>query len=405
MRPIINGINRLLLVLALALPAAVMAQETRAVTGVVVDAQSGAPVADVLVTIQGTGLRAVTDPGGRFEVAGVPLGSRQLVLQHVGYGQHSQPVAVGASGALDFRIRISSRAIELSPMVVEVASAEERARRVSGNPTNVIDRATIEAYARRGEGLLALLGSRVPSLRFVGGHCLEYRLGFYTPPAPDPDNPDVMVGIACRDITVYVDGIPSQQGSAFLQSLSPEDVERLQVLSPAEAGARYPDATRGVILVETRRGIAAETTEPRVNVNGFGWDEPQPYRWLRVLGVSAVGSAAVTGLVTQAFFDCSADEYELTQLRCNPMVATGTAAFTSAFGNLITRWAGRTPLSEGRATPGLLIGAATASLGYILYLHGEDNGSNTSRVAGQVVLAVGLPLSLTLSDRALRVLR
>jgi hypothetical protein len=404
MRPIPSGIRRLLFVLALAVPPALTAQEARVVTGVVVDAQSGAPVADVLVTIRGTDLRAVTDPDGRFGITGVPVGSLQLVLRHVGYGEHAQPLVVGASGALDFRVRISTRAIELSPVVVEVASAEDRARRASGNVTNVIDRATIDAFSRTGQGLLPLLGSRVPSLRVIG-NCLEYRFQAYTPPSPDPDDPSLMVGFACRDITVYVDGMPNHQGSALLESMSPQDVERIQVLSPGDAGARYVDAGRGVILVETRKGVAPEMREPRANVTGFAWNEPQPYRLLRVLGVAALGNAALAGFTTRVFFDCSEHELQLTRIRCSAAVATGAAGFTSAVGGLLTRRVGRTELSEGRAVPALLIGAATASAGYMLYLHGENENSDSARAAGQIVLAVGMPLSLTLADRVLRVLR
>jgi hypothetical protein len=81
------------------------------------------------------------------------------------------------------------------------------------------------------------------------------------------------------------------------------------------------------------------------------------------------------------------------------------ALLTSAISRLLTRGAGRTPYSEGRTYPALLIGAATASIGYVLYLHGETEDSDTSRAAGQIVLAVGIPLTLTLSDRVFRMLR
>ena len=70
-----------------------------------------------------------------------------LVLRHVGYGEHAQTLVVGASGSLEFRVRISSRAIELSPLVVEVVSDAVQARRASGNSLNMIDRPTIDAFS------------------------------------------------------------------------------------------------------------------------------------------------------------------------------------------------------------------------------------------------------------------
>ena len=51
------------------------------------------------------------------------------------------------------------------------------------------------------------------------------------------------------------------------------------------------------------------------------------------------------------------------------------------------------------------MGAAMASIGYVLYVHGENQDSDASRAAGQIVLAVGIPLTLTLSDRVFRMLR
>jgi hypothetical protein len=402
MLPIIRGISGLLCAFALGLPGVAAAQETRAVAGVVVDAESGAPVADVLVTIQGTALRAVTGPDGRFGVGGVPIGNVQLVLRHVAYGEHARPLVVGATGSLDFRIRISSRAIELSPLIVEVMSEDERARRASGNATHVIDRATIDAFAQSGQTLHNILGSRVPSLR-VAGSCLEYRLQIFMAPQPESEDELQRLGLACRDITVYVDGIPNREGSAVLTMLSPNDVERLEVLSPGAAGVRYAGSERGVILVETRRGAAAGTDE-RVNVTGFGWQEPSPYRWLRVLGLSAIGNAAVAGLTFTAL-DCDPDEHDLVSARCKPAFGMGAGVMTSFLSGMVTRRAGRTPYSEGRVVTGFVIGAATASIGYMLHFHGENQDSDVSRTAGKVVLAVGMPLSLTLSDRVFRVLR
>ena len=402
MRPLLRGISGLLFVHALALPLTVGAQETRVVSGVVVDAESGAPVSDALVTIRGTGLSVVTDPEGRFEVSGVPVGSLELVLRHVAYGEHAQPLVVGASGSLDLRIRASSRAIELEPLDVEVASTEAQARRALGTAGHVIDRATIEAFPPIGNGLLPLLQGRIPSLR-VHGSCVEYRhqqQAVY----PDPVDPEISRLTPCRDVTVVVDGVPDAQGSDLLAQLSLQEVERIQVLSPAEAGLQYVAGERGVILVETRRGMVTESPY-RIHVNGFGWNEPESYPWLRVLGVSALGNAALAGLTSKAVLDCGGNESWETPPRCNAMAGVGAAFLTSAMSRFVTRWAGRTPYSEGRTYPALLMSVATASVGYALYVHGERQDSDASRAAGQIVLAVGIPLTLTLSDRVFRMLR
>lgn len=395
---VLRGLIGLLVVHALAVPSWGAAQETRVVSGVVVDADSGAPVADALVTIQGTGLSVVTDPEGRFEISGVPVGDVQLVLQHVAYGEQAEALAVGPSGPLDFLIRVSSRAIELEPLGVEVASREAQARRASGTATNVIDRATIEAFPPGGQGLLPLLQSRIPSLRVLGS-CVEYRFQQHAV-VHDPVNPELMITVPCRDITVYVDGVPNRQGSTLLGQLPPDAVERIQVLSPAEAGLQYMDGGRGVILVEMRRGVVTDTPY-RIHVNGFGWDEPEPYPWLRVLGASAVGNAVVNLVASRTLLDCRGEEPG----RCHATAGMTAALLTGVMGPVTTRWAGRTSYSEGRTYPALLVAAATASIGYMLYVRGENESSDASRTAGQIVLTVGIPLTLTLSNRVFRMLR
>ena len=401
-RPLLPGIAGLLFVLALALPPSVRAQETRVVSGVVEDAESGAPVSGAVVTIRGTGLSVVTDPEGRFELSGVPVGSLQLVLNHVAYGEQAEPLVVGASGSLDFRIRVSSRAIELEPLGVEVRSREATAQRASGTAANVIDRATIEAFPSQGQGLLPLLQSRIPSLRVLGS-CVEYRFLQHAA-VPDPVNPELLIMVPCRDITVYLNGAPNPQGSALLQQLPLEAVERIQVLSPAEAGLQYAAGSRGVILVEMRQGMVSETPY-RIHVNGFGWNEPQAYPWLRVLGVSALGNAAVVGIASRTLLDCGGDQAFPDRPTCHYTGGVAAALLTGAVAPMITRWAGRTPYSEGRTYPPLLMAAATASIGYMLYVRGENQDSDTSRAAGQIVLAVGIPLALTFSNRVFRMLR
>ena len=404
MRSVLPGIRAFLLVLALALPGAVRAQEARTVSGVVVDAVTAAPVADVLVTIPSTGHRAVTDRYGRFWIEGVPAGGQDLVFRHVAYGEHTQPLVVGAANALEFRIKISSRAIELLPVVVEVMTEAQRMRRASGSSLNTIERPVLDEMSQKGLQTHNVL-REIPGVH-VSGACVEYRLQANTRGTRPPDEPET--SLPCRGMTVYLDGNPVMEPATLLQTISPNDLERIEVLSPSEAGVRYIDGARGVILLETRRGVAPTNVVASVNVTGFGWDEEQPYRWARVLAVSTLGSAAMAGLTYTQVFECGSDRPDPWLKRgplCGPLMGTGAAVATATIGSLITRWAGGTDVSRGRGIPAALLGTVTATAGYMLLLHGDNNDSSGARVAGQAVLAVGLPLTLTISDRVFRALR
>ncbi|MEK9507023.1 carboxypeptidase-like regulatory domain-containing protein [Gemmatimonadota bacterium Y43] len=381
----------------------VLGQDSRDVSGVVVDAQSGEPVADAEVSIAASTLGAVSDEAGRFQIAGVPLGEVQVVVRHLAYGEQSERLVLTADGPADVRILISGQAIELEAIGVEVTGNEAFRQRSLGTAANVIDRADIEAFGPQGEGVIPLLQSRIPSLKVQGG-CVEYRV-FQNEVFFDPENPESLVTVPCRDITVYADGMPQPAGSDFLRQLNPQDVERIQVLSPAEAGVQYAQGNRGVVLVEMRQGVASDSPY-RIHVTGFEWNEPGAYPWLRMLGGAALGNAAVVGLATTALLDCRGTPDPFGELpRCHARAGSAAAALTGVMAPVIARVVGKTDYSEGRTYPTLLAGVAMASLGYMLYVNGSNEGSDAKRTAGQVVLAVGIPISLTFTNRVFRMLR
>ena len=59
--------------------------ETGSIAGRVVDANTGAPVPDVVVMVQETGHSTQTDEQGAFELSGVPAGRHDLFVSTIGY--------------------------------------------------------------------------------------------------------------------------------------------------------------------------------------------------------------------------------------------------------------------------------------------------------------------------------
>ncbi len=83
---------------------------TGRVTGVIVEARTGAPLAAVLVKVQATGQQAFSNAEGRFEIADVPSGPQTLVISVVGYGLVRRDVAVVAGEAVDISIPVAEGA-------------------------------------------------------------------------------------------------------------------------------------------------------------------------------------------------------------------------------------------------------------------------------------------------------
>jgi hypothetical protein len=341
---------------------------------------------------------------------GVPMGSHRLVLRHIAYGEHSRVLTLDEASTVDFRVRISRQAIELAPLEVEVRSDADLARRASGNSFNVVERPTIEAFSQQGASLVYMLESEVPGIR-VNGPCVEFRLQSSSGAIgrPDPDMPGLQPGGAninstCRALTLYVDGARSSED---LLQISLDELERVQVLSSSEAGVRYGLAGgAGVILLETRRGVAPDAPAPIVKVTGFAWQEPNPYPWARVLATSFAGVAMNVALTYVGVGSCLQDELDDIKLtKCGSVIPSVAGLMTGTVSSLMTSWAGKTSLSRGRALPSLAAGALSAVTGYVLYSKGEDRGSSRTQTAGIVTLTIGTPALLILTDRVFRQLR
>lgn len=75
--------------------------------GQVVDAETGAPMANVLVIAEDAGRRATTDADGRFVLEGLPEGPRTLVVSIVGYALARREVAVERDATLDLLLPLS----------------------------------------------------------------------------------------------------------------------------------------------------------------------------------------------------------------------------------------------------------------------------------------------------------
>lgn len=100
-----------LLIAGLASPVNLQAEQNQAsgvVRGVVVDAATGAPLARVLVALEGAdeAVRAVTGDDGRFELA-LPPGPQRLRVAVVGYGIVSREVNVAAGGVVEISIALA----------------------------------------------------------------------------------------------------------------------------------------------------------------------------------------------------------------------------------------------------------------------------------------------------------
>ena len=93
--------------------------------GLIVEARTAAPLAAVLVQIESTRQRAISDPDGRFVIDDVPAGPQNLLVSVVGFGLVRRQVIVAAGGETEVTIPVAEGA---STYVEDVAVTANRFR-------------------------------------------------------------------------------------------------------------------------------------------------------------------------------------------------------------------------------------------------------------------------------------
>lgn len=390
------------------------AQATGVVSGTVVDRDSRNPVENVVVTLLSPAGRhqARSDARGVFRLEAIPAGNHVFRLEHLAYGTLTSAVEVAAGEESRLQVTVAPQAILLQPLEVFVLSREAEEARGRGTRRNEVDRATILSPGNSHLNVAEILGKYVPGLnvRRQGGGtvCLEYR-------GPSSLQRDRQ---GCRSPLVYMDGVPVMAPTTLYAQLPPETIQRMEFLSPAEAGARYGTGSMfGVLLIETRRpgadpeGAAERQARLRAVQGSYRHDwaaESARHPWARVLATTLAANAAGLALGTAAAGHCitespRADGYVS---NCGGMATTtmaGVAVLLPALSSsLAARYAGSTAESRGTFTAAAVLSALALVPGYGLILSSEGNMDSGVAIAGQLLLALGTPVVVTVADHLFR---
>jgi TonB-dependent SusC/RagA subfamily outer membrane receptor len=209
---------------------------------------NGEPLAGASVSVKGTNMGTTTDATGRFSLT-VPDQNAVLVISFVGYLPQEIQVGNNADLAVLLELGNSTKVNE----VIVVGYGTQRRKAITGSVSKV-DLKNLQ-HTPATNISQALRGS-VPGVQFQsngrpgqGGNILIRGQRSIT---------------ASNDPLIVLDGIIF---SGSLNDISPNDVESMEVLQDASAGAIYGTrAANGVILITTRRGT---TEKPTINFNTY----------------------------------------------------------------------------------------------------------------------------------------
>ena len=208
-------------------------QQTVKVTGQVVD-QDGEPLIGATVKVKGTNVATVTNLDGEFDVNA--SSNATLVISDVGY--EDLEIAVRGRSALG-EIKLESDAVGLEQVVVVGYGVQKKAD-LTGSVAVV-----------NAEELKRVSNSNISTM--LEGKVAGVQITSDGQPGADPSVRIRGIGSFGSTAPLYVvDGVPM---GTTIRDFSPNDIETIQVLKDASAGAIYGSrAANGVVIITTKNG-------------------------------------------------------------------------------------------------------------------------------------------------------
>ncbi|MCV9386606.1 SusC/RagA family TonB-linked outer membrane protein [Reichenbachiella ulvae] len=229
-----------------------LAQEAK-VSGKVTDGSNGDPLPGVSVLIKGTTSGVVTNFDGEYSI-NVPVDAT-LIFSFIGYAK--QEVAVAGRSSIDVGLPLDVQSLE---EVVVVGYGTMERSNVTGSISTVdveaINKVPVPNVVESLRGQVA--GVRVQRTSGQPGSGVSFTIRGINSLGEGSDN----IQEANQPIIV-IDGVPLPGGN--LNELNPDDIESINVIKDAGAGAIYgSSAANGVILITTKNGSAGK---PTIKVN------------------------------------------------------------------------------------------------------------------------------------------
>jgi len=231
-------------VLAVAVPGRdLCAQRTGRISGRILDAITGDPVPDVIVTVVGTDMAVGSDDDGRFTIDSIMPGLVRIAAQILGYVPITTDYyTVLPDSTLPVDFKLAPLAYEMEGVEVTGRSPEREWRRVQGAMV-----LTKEDIPQRGDILTAIHGM-VPSVRVRGRR----------------DDTRLVVRGAAADVLYVVDGQVMRPPLQFY--ISAAEVECVEIRRGYRAVIEYKpsivgETYAGVVLIWTRGAIGPRPKE------------------------------------------------------------------------------------------------------------------------------------------------
>lgn len=299
--------SALLLMGFVATPALARQQEDEirpgAISGRVVDAQTGAFLAGVEVVVVGTSRAALSDANGHYRIGQLNPGKYRVQARSVGYRSATQEIEVGAGQTVPLRFEIIASAVPLDEIVVvgqpgpatRGAISHSIATIHADELTSAPVHTTSQLLQARVPGLIVQQGGGKPG---QASRIIARGVGSFL----DDAQPIVFLD-GVRIDNSRESGIDIGGGSWWgLDDINPDDIERVEISRGGAAATLYgSEAANGILHIHTKKGrggkqrftFHSEYGDSRVP--GHWWEQSRHGEWF-ARQIATVGRQHSVGL-------------------------------------------------------------------------------------------------------------
>jgi iron complex outermembrane recepter protein len=236
------------------------AQQSGVIEGRIVSAETGTPLPDAQIRLDGTNRGAMSDAAGHYRIGAVPAGDYIVVVQRVGVATERRAVTVTPAATVRADFRLREAATTVAPVVVS-ATRELQRRSEASATIDVLDGAEVRrARAAHPSGIMNRLAGVHVSELSGEGHSMAIRQPITTKPM----------------YLFLEDGIPTRATGFFnhnaLYEVNIPQSGGIEVLKGPGTALYGSDAIGGVVNVLTRPAPATPGLDVSAEGGAYGYN-------------------------------------------------------------------------------------------------------------------------------------
>ncbi|MEO7457497.1 MAG: SusC/RagA family TonB-linked outer membrane protein [Gemmatimonadaceae bacterium] len=279
--------------------------QTGTITGRVVAANNGQPLAESRVFVVGTQAVATTNADGRYTLRTAP-GTFEVRVIRVGYQEQKKPVTITAGSTVTIDYSLAAAVVKLTE-IVTTATGEQR-RVELGHSVQTLGDISTKVEQAPVTNLADLMVAKAPGVVVLPGNM--------TGSAPTVRIRGIKsVSLGSEPIYV-IDGIRMNSSAlglgtggttvSLLNTLNPEEISDIEIVKGPSAATLYgTDAANGVIVITTKKGQAGSTRWGFHSDLGAVKDRNEYLTQYALWGKNAAGATTRCILVTVASGACT----------------------------------------------------------------------------------------------------